>query len=93
MENGNWIGIRLREHGPGYSPVGTKVILDVPAGKQIREIVTGDSYRSQHANTAHFGLGKETKINTVEVRWPNGRTKKIFSPAINQYHEVQPDVK
>ncbi len=91
--NGNWIGIRLREHGPGYSPVGTKVILDVPAGKQIREIVTGDSYRSQHANTAHFGLGKETKINSVEVRWPNGRTKKIFSPAINQYHEVQPDVK
>src|SRR5262249_59937097 len=88
---GNWIGLRLRESGSGYSPMGAKIILKFPGGNQIRQLVTGDSYRSQHSNTAHFGLGKETTVDSIEVRWMNGRTKKISNPAINQYHEVGPN--
>jgi enediyne biosynthesis protein E4 len=88
--SGNWIGVRLREHGRGYSPVGAKVILDTPAGKQVRQVVTGDSYRSQQANSAHFGLGKETRVNGIEVRWPNGRVQKIPEPAVNRYYTMQP---
>ena len=51
---GNWIGIGLLESGPGFSPVSAKRILTTAAGKQVRQLVTGDSFRSQHANTAHF---------------------------------------
>ena len=90
-QSGNWIGVRLREKGGGSSPVGAKITLDTPAGKQIRRLVTGDSYRSQHANTAHFGLGVETNVNSIEVRWPNGRTKRVIYPAINRYHEISPN--
>jgi len=87
---GNWIGIRLRESGPGFSPVGARIIVTTATGKQIRQFVTGDSFRSQHANTAHFGLGKETKVNRVEVVWPNGQKKLMPSPEINRYHQVTP---
>jgi hypothetical protein len=87
---GNWIGIRLRESGPGFSPVGARIILTTATGKQIRQFVTGDSFRSQHANTAHFGLGKETQVNNVEVVWPNGKSKVVPHPAINRYHLITP---
>ncbi|MEO8426823.1 MAG: FG-GAP-like repeat-containing protein [Verrucomicrobiota bacterium] len=87
---GNWIGVRLRESGPGFSPVGARIILTTAAGKQIRQFVTGDSFRSQHANTAHFGLGKETQVNSVEVVWPNGQKKFVLNPEINRYYLVTP---
>jgi len=88
-ENGNnWIGLHLHENGPGTSPLGAKVTLTFAEGKQIRHLVTGDSHRSQHATTVHFGLGKATNVRSVEIRWPNGKTEQITNPTINRYHEV-----
>ncbi len=85
---GNWIGFKFREEGNGTSPVGAKVTLRYPGGIQVRDIITGDSYRSQHANTAHFGLGSSTRVENVEVRWLNGRKRTIENPEINRYHAV-----
>jgi hypothetical protein len=85
---GNWIGVRLREAGSGLSPVGAKVILTTSARRQTRWLVTGDSYRSQHATTAHFGLGQQTRVESLEVIWPNGRREVIAQPPINRWHRV-----
>ena len=87
---GNWIGFQLRESRPGFSPVGAKVTLTTPSGTQLRHIVTGDSYRSQHANTVHFGIGKDTNVIEAEIRWPNGTPQRFENPAINEYHRVIP---
>jgi len=87
---GNWIGVRLRESGPGFSPVGAKVTLTTAAGRQIRQVVTGESYRSQHATTAHFGIGGLSQVESVEVTWPNGRRQIVSKPEINRYHLILP---
>ena len=89
-ETGNWIGVRLREGGAGYSPVGAKVTVAAAGKKQSRQFVTGDSYRSQHANTAHFGLGNAASVDSIEVRWPNGVTNRISNSSINRYHDITP---
>jgi hypothetical protein len=88
---GNWIGLRLRDAGPGLSPVGAVISLTSPAGKQTRRIVTGDSHRSQSSSTAHFGLGRNAEVGVLEVRWPNGRTMTLRNPEINCYHTVAPE--
>jgi len=54
----------------------------------VRQIVTGDSYRSQHANTVHLGLDKSDRVESVEVRWVNGPSTVIERPEVNQYHTV-----
>lgn len=89
-QSGHWIGVRLQETGPGYSPIGAKVTLVTSRGKQVRRFVTGDSYRSQHSTTAHFGIGKADKVERIEVTWPNGQEKAIQSPEINRYHSILP---
>ncbi len=86
---GNWIGFRLREEGAGFSPVGARVAIETPAGRQTRWLVVGDSFRSQSPAEAHFGLGTETRVLRAEIRWPNGRTNLLAAPAINQYHRVR----
>jgi hypothetical protein len=85
---GNWIGFRFREEGPDKSPVGVRATLHFSGRSAVREIVTGDSYRSQHAPTLHFGIGKAQTVD-VELSWPNGRALKLAHPEINRYHLVR----
>ncbi|MEO2049405.1 MAG: CRTAC1 family protein [Pirellulales bacterium] len=77
-EINNWLTVRLRESaGPGYSPNGAKVVIKDDLGRlQTRWIVSGDSFLSQHAPLAHFGLGKANHVKWIEVTWPNGETEK-----------------
>ena len=88
---GNWVGVRLHEHGRGYSPVGARITVLAGGRLRILPVVTGDSHRSQHSNQKHFGLGTVDKVDAIEVRWPNGKVSRLEDPAVNQYHEVKPE--
>jgi hypothetical protein len=89
--SGHWIGIRLREQGAGVSPVGATVTVHTGAGVWSRQLITGDSYRSQHAAVAHFGLGDVERVEAVEVRWVGGRRVRIVEPAVDRYYDVRFD--
>ena len=43
----------------------------------IQEIQAGGSYLSQNDTRLHFGLGNDEKIQSVEVRWSDGKTEQI----------------
>jgi len=85
---GNWIGFRLRDQGGGISPAGARVTLRMAGGTTVQQIVTGDSYRSQHANTVHFGLGNRSQVDSVEIASSTGRKRVLVRPPMNQYHSV-----
>lgn len=87
-DRGNWIGFRFREKGNGGSPVGARVIVRWAGRASVRQIVSGDSYRSQHPNTMHFGLGEADRVETVEVHWIGGGSMTIRDPELNRYHTV-----
>ena len=88
--NANWIGLRL--HPPRNGGVwGTMVRLATSRGEQLRAVVAGDSFLSQHPNTVHFGLGPMTAVESVKVQWPNGSTQVLSAPAINKFHVVDGD--
>jgi enediyne biosynthesis protein E4 len=40
---------------------------------QMREIAGGGSYLSQSDLRAHFGLGSQTRAETIEIAWPSGQ--------------------
>jgi hypothetical protein len=80
---GNWIGFRV----PGATP-GTQVKISGPGNDQIRQMVAGDSYRSQHSRTVHFGLGARSEITRATVVWPSGKARTLENPAVGRYHVV-----
>ena len=49
------------------------------ARRKCALIVAGESFRSQHANTVHFGLRSATNVDAVEIRWANGKTRAAFA--------------
>jgi hypothetical protein len=84
----HWIGVRLGEEKNGHSAMGATVVLRSPDGVQVSKILSGDSFISQHALTAHFGLGAQTKVDSIEVTWSDGVRRKLVNPAIDQYHRI-----
>ncbi len=82
----NWIGFHLRD-APSKGPViGAKIRIWTPSGQQSRQILLGESFRTQHPNSAHFGLGTETSVQKLEVTWPNGVLQHLEGLSINRYH-------
>jgi len=57
--------------------------VTVRAGKlvQFNEVRGGASYLSQNDLRLHFGLGKESNLNSVEVQWPSGLVEKLQNVA------------
>jgi len=55
--------------------IGARVTITAGSLTIFQEVKAGSSYLSQNDLRAHFGLGPAKKMNTVEVRWPNGTTE------------------
>jgi hypothetical protein len=85
-----WIGVQLREEGGSVSPVGASVVVLTAGRKHVGRVVTGDTIMGQHGPTLHFGLGRETRVDALEVRWPGGATRVLQHPEIGRYHYVAP---
>ena len=89
VETGNdWIGVELHEDGNGVSPVGAAVSVRTPTRTQRARVMTGETLMGQHATVVHFGLGPSEPVETLEVRWPDGRTLVVPEPAAGRYHRV-----
>lgn len=55
--------------------IGARVTITAGSLTSFSEVKAGSSYLSQNDLRVHFGLGAEKKMDTVEVRWPNGKTE------------------
>jgi hypothetical protein len=66
------------------SAAGARVRLTAGGTTQVREVKAGSSYLGQNDLRVHVGLGKATKIDRLEVRWPNGQNEVVEGAAVNQ---------
>ena len=59
--------------------------------KYKKSVINGDSFRSIHSMKKIFGLGEQSKIKYVEVKWPNGILERIENPSANRYFSFPSD--
>ena len=57
--------------------IGARVTIHAGGIKQSGEVHSGASYLSQNDLRLHFGLGAAGKIDSFEVRWPNGAVETL----------------
>jgi enediyne biosynthesis protein E4 len=84
-----WIEFSLTGRNSNRSAIGAEVRVFWNGQQQVQEVSGGSGFCSQNSRTLHFGLGKTTAIERVEIRWPSGRVQKITSPELNRIHRVQ----
>jgi hypothetical protein len=57
--------------------IGARITIRASGVQQFSEVRAGASYLSQNDLRQHFGLGATSKIDIVEIRWPNGNIEKL----------------
>jgi hypothetical protein len=86
---GAWVEVAC-EVPPGDGPViGTEVKLRAGGRTMIRDRASGGSFLSAHDPRLHFGLGNATRIDLLEVRWPDGSRTELTDLAVDQLITVQ----
>ena len=73
-ENGNhWLEIVLVGTSSNRQGLGAGITIQTDAGSQYRQADGGSGhFLSQGAAPVHFGLGQQTMINQLTVKWPRG---------------------
>jgi hypothetical protein len=85
----HWIEFKLT--GTGKSPrdaIGTKVFVTAGGFRQRADIFSGGSYSSSSDPRPHFGLGKATKIENIELRWPDGKREDLNVPSLDRIFSI-----
>ena len=88
-KNGNhWLGLKLTGTKSNWSAIGARVVLRGGRRNWVDEVRSGSSYNSSNDLRLHFGLGGETKLSSIEVRWPNGDREKFVAEGVDRMVEL-----
>ena len=88
--SGNWIRLRLRGTHCNRDAVGARVTLGAGELRLTRELRSASSYLSQNDPRLHFGLGQRTRIDSIRISWPCGKTQEVAPPRrLNRTLRVQ----
>jgi len=81
----HWLRVTLKGTKSNRSAIGATVTATLAGGaKRWGMVKTGSSYLSQSELPLTFGLGAETRVNGLEVRWPSGQVDTIGSVEANR---------
>jgi hypothetical protein len=87
-----WVGLQLV--GGPKSPrdaIGSTVYLTAGGIRQRGDVMSGGSYESTNDFRQHFGLGQNTKVDKVEIRWPDGKQETVALPGVDRYFTIEED--
>jgi hypothetical protein len=83
----HWLDVRLVGDPAAKSPkdaVGSIVFVTTGKLRQRADLVSGAVYCSQNDLVLHFGLGSASKIDKLEVQWPNGDVDVFPVPGVDR---------
>ncbi|MBL7953378.1 MAG: VCBS repeat-containing protein [Flavobacteriales bacterium] len=68
----NWIKINTVGTVSNKDGIGAKVYVTSALGQQMRQVKSGDAFSTMSSLSSYFGLGQNTMVEQVEIRWPSG---------------------
>ena len=81
---GNFVRIRLTGTRSARDAIGARVTLSTPGESWTQQLTAGDGYMACNQRELLFGLGKETTLTEVTVKWPSGMVERYTDLPINQ---------
>ena len=55
----------------------------------VRQVNPAGGYLSQSSRVVHFGLGDNSKVDRIEIRWPRGTLQTVENPPINTLNQLK----
>jgi len=88
VTSNHWLMLKLIGHQSNRDAIGAEVRMKTSAGLQVETVTTGGSYLSSSDKRAHFGLGPDTKVAGIEIRWPSGIVQTLHDVSADQILQV-----
>jgi len=79
---GNYLNVRLAGTRSNRSAIGARITLLSGGQRQMREVGGGTNFGCLPFEQ-HFGLGKLSKVDALEIRWPSGLRQRVENPPVN----------
>jgi enediyne biosynthesis protein E4 len=84
----HWVSFELQGTKSNRLAIGARIKIVSGTMTQTEEVRSGGGYLSQHDFRIHFGLGAQTKIDSVEIRWPSGKVEAVKDLAADKFYSV-----
>ncbi|PYU56344.1 MAG: CRTAC1 family protein [Acidobacteria bacterium] len=85
----HWIAIETVGSKSNRDGIGTRIKLTGESGLvQYNEVTTAGSYASSSDKRAHFGLGRDSLVKEIELRWPSGTLQVLRNVKADQILKV-----
>jgi hypothetical protein len=90
-ETGNhWILLKLVGTRSNRMAIGAQIKLTTTDGAmQWNEVTTAVGYASSSDPRVHFGLGKNTAVKEIEIRWPSGIRQVLRDQPVDQILKIE----
>ena len=85
----NYVAFKLTGTKSNRDAIGAVVRLWIGKTVMIRQVNPAGGYLSQSSRVVHFGLGDQSKVDRIEIRWPRGTVQTVENPAINTLHQIR----
>jgi len=84
-----WIELELTGRSSNRSAIGADARVFWNGQEQRQEVSGGSGFCAQNQRRLHFGLGRTSRVDRVEIHWPSGRAQTILSPELDKIHRVE----
>ena len=88
----NWLKIKLVGTKSNRSGIGAKIKVTTEDGTQTDEARASNSYYSHNDSRLNFGIGKASKVKSIEITWTSGVIDKLNDIGANQIITVKEGV-
>ena len=85
----HWLTLELIGHRSNRDALGAEIKLTTAKGSQWATVTTAGSYLSSSDKRVHFGLGPETVVRSIDIRWPSGIRQTMKNVRVDQILKIE----
>lgn len=88
LTKNNYLKVSLSGTGKNTAAIGARVTVFTGAKMMVRELFPVRGFQSSVDPTLHFGLGKAGTVDSILVRWPDGKVTMLGTTSVNQLLKI-----
>ncbi len=85
---GHWISLELAGVTCNHDAIGARAFVEAGGVRLRRTVYAAEGYMCGGSRRLHFGLGRSTKAERIEVRWPGGGAQTFTDVAADARYRV-----
>jgi hypothetical protein len=85
----HWIGLKLIGTRSNRDGIGARVTVRSGNLVQVNRVTTSTGYACSSELPVHFGLGRNTRADSIEIEWPSGSRQELANVPADSYLNVR----